>query len=168
MAKENIDDLDRKLASCLRTIDAKNMEILNLQTAVGQYDAEIEAKSISNGDCDHTSKREKEDILGRLSEAEGTIADGKSKVTKDNEKLRWALEQSMTWLNRMSVDSFYLVESRHVIKRAVLHVRTLIKLSVTYFQRNHSKGCEQRLLMVHMLGFSDEDMQRLSQEARQP
>lgn len=43
-AKETIDELNRKLTSCISTIDAKNIEILNLQTALGQYYAEIEAK----------------------------------------------------------------------------------------------------------------------------
>lgn len=43
-SKEMIDDLNKKLASCLSTIDAKNIELLNLQTALGQYYAEIEAK----------------------------------------------------------------------------------------------------------------------------
>lgn len=43
-SKEMINDLNKKLASCLSTIDAKNIELLNLQTALGQYYAEIEAK----------------------------------------------------------------------------------------------------------------------------
>lgn len=43
-SKELIDDLNRKLANCMWTIDAKNVELLNLQTALGQYYAEIEAK----------------------------------------------------------------------------------------------------------------------------
>lgn len=43
-SKELIDDLNRKLTSCMSTIDAKNVELLNLQTALGQYYAEIEAK----------------------------------------------------------------------------------------------------------------------------
>lgn len=43
-AKETIEELNRKLTSCFSTIDAKNMEVLNLQTALGQYYAEIEAK----------------------------------------------------------------------------------------------------------------------------
>lgn len=43
-AKETIDELNRKLTSSFSTIDAKNMEVLNLQTALGQYYAEIEAK----------------------------------------------------------------------------------------------------------------------------
>lgn len=41
------------------------------------------------------------------------LADGKNRVKKleeDNEKLRRALEQSMTRLNRMSVDSDFLVD----------------------------------------------------------
>ncbi|GER57411.1 Golgin candidate [Striga asiatica] len=170
-AKDTIDELDRKLTSCLSTIDAKNMEILNLQTALGQYYAEIEAKErlieelyfakeesarLTNQLKEahqqaNVSKMEKEEILGRLSEAERTLADGKSRVkklTEDNEKLRRALEQSMTRLNRMSVDSDFLVDRRIVIK-----------LLVTYFQRNHSK--EVLDLMVRMLGFLDEDKQRI-------
>lgn len=46
-AKEIIYELNRKLTNCMSTIDAKNMEVLNLQTALGQYYAEIEAKVIS-------------------------------------------------------------------------------------------------------------------------
>lgn len=43
-SKEIIDDLNKKLANCMRTLDSKNVELLNLQTALGQYFAEIEAK----------------------------------------------------------------------------------------------------------------------------
>ena len=42
-SKEAINDLNKKLANCMSTIDAKNIELLNLQTALGQYYAEIEA-----------------------------------------------------------------------------------------------------------------------------
>ncbi|KAK6153220.1 hypothetical protein DH2020_012859 [Rehmannia glutinosa] len=170
-AKETIDELNRKLTSCMSTIDAKNMEVLNLQTALGQYYAEIEAKerlgeelSVAKEESARlmkqlkeahqqadASKRDKEEILGKLSQAERILADGKNRVKKleeDNEKLRRALEQSMTRLNRMSVDSDFLVDRRIVIK-----------LLVTYFQRNHSK--EVLDLMVRMLGFSDEDKQRI-------
>lgn len=42
--KETIGDLNQKLTNCLRTIESKNIELLNLQTALGQYYAEIEAK----------------------------------------------------------------------------------------------------------------------------
>lgn len=45
-SKETIDELNGKLASCLSVIEAKNIEILNLQTALGQYYAELEAKVI--------------------------------------------------------------------------------------------------------------------------
>ncbi|KAK2995825.1 hypothetical protein RJ640_006164 [Escallonia rubra] len=170
-SKEVIDDLNRKLASCMSTIDAKNVELLNLQTALGQYYAEIEAKEHLEGDLalareescrlsellkdahqqSEVSKREKEEILAKLSQAERMIAEGKGRVSKleeDNAKLRRALEQSMTRLNRMSMDSDYFVDRRIVIK-----------LLVTYFQRNHSK--EVLDLMVRMLGFSDEDKQRI-------
>ncbi|KAA3462223.1 golgin candidate 4-like [Gossypium australe] len=170
-SKEIIDDLNKKLANCMRTIDAKNVELLNLQTALGQYYAEIEAKehlerdlalareesSRLSGllkDADQQaelSKREKEEILSKLSQTERMLAEGKARVNKlgeDNSKLRRALEHSMTRLNRMSIDSDYLVDRRIVIK-----------LLVTYFQRNHSK--EVLELMVRMLGFSDEDKQRI-------
>lgn len=50
-SKELIDDLNRKLANCMRTIDAKNIELLNLQTALGQYYAEIEAKVNKRNPC---------------------------------------------------------------------------------------------------------------------
>lgn len=43
-SKEVIADLNKRLESCMSTIDAKNVELLNLQTALGQYYAEIEAK----------------------------------------------------------------------------------------------------------------------------
>lgn len=43
-SKETVDELNKKVASCLNTIEAKNIEVLNLQTALGQYYAEIEAK----------------------------------------------------------------------------------------------------------------------------
>ncbi|KAG8391888.1 hypothetical protein BUALT_Bualt01G0233700 [Buddleja alternifolia] len=170
-SKEIIDELNRKVTSCMSTIDAKNVEILNLQTALGQYYAEIEAKerlgeelSVAKEESSRLSKqleeanqqaeasnREKEEILGKLSQAERMFAEGKNRTKKleeDNAKLRRALEQSMTRLNRMSVDSDFLVDRRIVIK-----------LLVTYFQRNHSK--EVLDLMVRMLGFSDEDKQRI-------
>ncbi|PON56774.1 Golgin candidate [Trema orientale] len=148
-SKELIDDLNKKLANCMSTIDAKNIELLNLQTALGQYYAEIEAKTAD--DQAELSKREKDEILSKLLQAERTLTDWKGRVNKleeDNAKLRRALEQSMTRLNRMSMDSDFLVDRRIVIK-----------LLVTYFQRNHSK--EVLDLMVRMLGFTDEDKQRI-------
>lgn len=67
-------------------------------------------------DADHqaeVSKAEKEEIVSKLSQAEKIVADWKSRVNKleeDNAKLRRAVEQSMTRLNRMSIDSDYLVD----------------------------------------------------------
>ncbi|XP_021641895.2 golgin candidate 4 isoform X3 [Hevea brasiliensis] len=170
-SKEVIEDLNKKLSNCISTIDSQNVELLNLQTALGQYFAEIEAKehlernlALAREETAKFSellkdaeqgtealKREKEEILAKLSHTERTLAETKSRVTKleeDSGKLRRALEQSMTRLNRMSMDSDYLVDRRIVIK-----------LLVTYFQRNHSK--EVLDLMVRMLGFSDEDKQRI-------
>lgn len=43
-SQETIEDLNRKLANYMSIIDSKNVELLNLQTALGQYYAEIEAK----------------------------------------------------------------------------------------------------------------------------
>jgi len=43
-SREIIDDLNKKLTNCSSTIDSKNIELSNLQTALGQYYAEIEAK----------------------------------------------------------------------------------------------------------------------------
>uniref|UniRef100_A0A6N2MDP2 GRIP domain-containing protein n=2 Tax=Salix viminalis TaxID=40686 RepID=A0A6N2MDP2_SALVM len=170
-SKEMIEDLNKKLANCMSTIESKNVELLNLQTALGQYFAEVEAKEYLEQQLALTreesakrfqllkeaeigiqeSKREKEEILAKLSDVERKFAEGKSRVNKleeDNAKLRRAVEQSMSRLNRMSMDSDFLVDRRIVIK-----------LLVTYFQRNYSK--EVLDLMVRMLGFSDEDKQRI-------
>uniref|UniRef100_A0A7N0T2A2 Golgin candidate 4 n=1 Tax=Kalanchoe fedtschenkoi TaxID=63787 RepID=A0A7N0T2A2_KALFE len=170
-AKEAVEDLNRKLASCAITIETKNVELQNLQTVLGQYSAEIEVMESLERDLalarEHSaklseqlkdthyqiemSKGEKEHLLAQLAQAERMCEEGKKRVSKleeDNEKLRRALEQSMTRLNRMSMDSDFFVDRRIVIK-----------LLVTYFQRNHSK--EVLDLMVRMLGFSDEDKQRI-------
>ena len=52
-------------------------------------------------------------MLAKLAQADKMVAEWKSRVNKleaDNAKLRRALEQSMTRLNRMSVDSDFLVD----------------------------------------------------------
>ncbi|CAN7085651.1 unnamed protein product [Brassica oleracea var. botrytis] len=169
--KETIDDLNQKLTNCLRTIESKNVELLNLQTALGQYYAEIEAKehferelAVAKDeltklygrlkDADErleSSNKEKEDITSKLLQAEKVAAEWKNRVSKveeDNAKVRRVLEQSMTRLNRMSMESDNLVDRRIVVK-----------LLVTYFQKNHSK--EVLDLMVRMLGFSEEDKERI-------
>ncbi|KAK1418666.1 hypothetical protein QVD17_27811 [Tagetes erecta] len=170
-SKEIIDDLNKKVASLRSVVDVKNVELLNLQTALGQYYAEIEAKEHLERELAsareesvrlserlkeafqqvETVKQEKDECLEKLSRTERLLAEGKGRVNKleeDNTKLRRALEQSMTRLNRMSMDSDFSVDRRIVIK-----------LLVTYFQRNHSK--EVLELMVRMLGFSEEEKQRI-------
>ncbi|OIT07370.1 PREDICTED: golgin candidate 4 isoform X3 [Nicotiana attenuata] len=170
-SKDTINELNNKLANCLSTIEAQNVEVLNLQTALGQYYAEIEAKERLGEELamakeeshklsgllkgayneSETFKKEKEEVLVKLSDTERRLSEGKGRINKleqDNEKLRRALEQSMTRLNRMSLDSDNYVDRRIVIK-----------LLVTYFQRNHSK--EVLDLMARMLGFSDEDKQKI-------
>ncbi|WOL01510.1 golgin candidate 4 [Canna indica] len=168
---EAINDLKQKLSNCMSIIDSKNVELLNLQTALGQYYAESEAKErlgrdlamareeaaklsesikVANQELE-LSKREKEEITAKFTQTEKMLLEGKSfiqKLEEDNTKLRRALEQSMTTLNRMSLDSDNYVDRRIVIK-----------LLVTYFQRNHSK--EVLDLMVRLLGFTEEDKQRI-------
>ncbi|RLN03807.1 golgin candidate 4-like [Panicum miliaceum] len=170
-SNEQLEELKYKLASCMSALESKNVELLNLQTALGQYYAESEAKERLGGDLAvargelsklseslkvanqtiEIARREKEDMATKLSQAERMLADGKRSMQKledDNSRLRRALEQSMTTVNRMSLDSDNSVDRRIVIK-----------LLVTYFQRNHSK--EVLDLMVRMLGFSEEDKQRI-------
>uniref|UniRef100_A0ACD6AG20 Uncharacterized protein n=1 Tax=Avena sativa TaxID=4498 RepID=A0ACD6AG20_AVESA len=170
-SNERIEDLKYKLANCMNALESKDVELLNLQTALGQYYAESEAKDRIGGDLAmakeelsklseslmvanqgiEISRREKDQVVAKLSQAERMLADGKRSMQKledDNSRLRHALEQSMTTVNRMSLDSDNSVDRRIVIK-----------LLVTYFQQNHSK--EVLDLMVRMLGFSEEDKQRI-------
>uniref|UniRef100_K3YLB0 GRIP domain-containing protein n=1 Tax=Setaria italica TaxID=4555 RepID=K3YLB0_SETIT len=159
-SNEHVEDLKSKLASCMSALESKNVELLNLQTALGQYYAESEAKERLGGDLavareelsklSQSLKREGR-YSYQTSQAERMLTDGKRSMQKledDNSRLRRALEQSMTTVNRMSLDSDNSVDRRIVIK-----------LLVTYFQRNHSK--EVLDLMVRMLGFSEEDKQRI-------
>ncbi|CAM0911411.1 unnamed protein product [Alopecurus aequalis] len=170
-SNEQIEDLKYKLTNCMNALESKDVELLNLQTALGQYYAESEAKDRIEGDLAmakeelaklseslmvanqtiEISRREKDQTIAKLSQAERMLAGGKRSMQKledDNSRLRCALEQSMTTVNRMSLDSDNSVDRRIVIK-----------LLVTYFQRNHSK--EVLDLMVRMLGFSLEDKQRI-------
>ncbi|XVE93284.1 hypothetical protein REPUB_Repub01dG0177500 [Reevesia pubescens] len=77
---------------------------------------EMQLGSFKNLDADEheeLSKNEKEEILEKLSQTERMLAERKTRANKleeDNGKLRRALEQSMTRLNRMSMDSDYLVD----------------------------------------------------------
>ena len=45
-SNEQIEDLKYKLANCMNALESKDLELLNLQTALGQYYAESEAKVI--------------------------------------------------------------------------------------------------------------------------
>lgn len=172
-ANEVISDLRQKLAGCVSALESKNVELQNLQTVLGQYYhyAESEAKDRVFGElasareeiiklseglkaANHgieLKNKEKEEILDKLALAEKRLSESQQRAGKLEEdilRLRRALEQSMTSLNRMSLDSDYLVDRRIVIK-----------LLVTYFQRQHSK--EVLDLMVRMLGFTEEDKQRI-------
>lgn len=66
-----------------------------------------------------TFKKEKEEVLVKLSDMERRLSEGKGRINKleqDNEKLRRALEQSMTRLNRMSLDSDNYVDRWDFVK----------------------------------------------------
>ncbi|KAL0910508.1 hypothetical protein M5K25_021498 [Dendrobium thyrsiflorum] len=268
-SNEIIKELKQKIANFISIIDAKNVELQNLQTALGQYYAESEAKErfgrelaaareesakysellnlrlsywkhvlgkpivaydylmeskmkikvsvydlptnnirpkltlkvsfeiaaiskflkrkpsrLAASQSLETSKRENEEINVRLSQTERMLSESKGslhKLEEDNSKLRHALERSMTTLNRMSLDSDNFVDRTGILRSPFFDVqfseddvtvdeyvdrilyqlarRIVIKLLVTYFQRNHSK--EVLDLMVRMLGFSDEDKQRI-------
>ncbi|KAL2478726.1 Golgin candidate 4 [Forsythia ovata] len=98
-------------------------------------------------------KEEKGEILGKLSHAERMFGEGKNRVKKleeDNEKLRRALELSMTRLNRMSVDSDFLVD-RRIVNQITGDLLP---------EKPQQRGIVLDL-MVRMLGFSDEDKQRI-------
>eukprot|EP01018_Ginkgo_biloba_P000582 Gb_09656 [translate_table: standard] len=170
-ANEVICDLKKKLAGCVSALESKNLELLNLQTVLGQYYAESEAKDRVFGEltgareeiaklseilknANHSiamKNKEKDEVLDKLAQAERRLLESQQitqRLEEEISRLRRALEQSMTRLNRMSLDSDYFVDRRIVIK-----------LLVTYFQRQHSK--EVLDLMVRMLGFSEEDKQRI-------
>ncbi|KAG2258828.1 hypothetical protein Bca52824_078122 [Brassica carinata] len=164
--KETIDDLNLKLTNCLRTIESKNVELLNLQTALGQYYAKSKLRlehferelmvakdemmklNARLKDADErleSSNKEKEDLTAKLVQAKKVAAEWKNRVSK----------QSMTRLNRMSVESDNLLDVLCPTNFCMI----VIKLLVTYFQKNHSK--EVLDLMVRMLGFSEEDKERI-------
>ncbi|CAM6078566.1 unnamed protein product [Sphagnum tenellum] len=163
--------LKQKLASCITALDSKDIELSNLQSALGQYYAESEAQerlfgeltaakeeisklsedlSIANKAIEMKNK-EINEAVEKLKMAELRKQEWEQnsrKLEEDVPRLRQALEQSITRLNRMSSDSDFYVDRRIVIK-----------LLVTYFQRQHSR--EVLDLMVRMLGFTEEDKQRV-------
>ncbi|KAL2621254.1 hypothetical protein R1flu_001459 [Riccia fluitans] len=168
---EEIETLQRKLSSCISAIESKDIELSNLQSALGQYYAESEAQerlyvelSASREEIASLMQQvqaahqkveaknaEKDTALDKLVAAEQRKFETLQKMRKLEDeimRLRKALEQSMTRLNTLSSDSDYHVDRRIVIK-----------LLVTYFQRNHSR--EVLDLMVRMLGFTEEDKRRV-------
>lgn len=80
-----------------------------------------------------SSNKEKKDVRSKLLHAEKVAAEWKNRVSKveeDNTKVRRVLEQSMTRLNRMSMESDYLVE-RYTIFDCIIHISLLLsKLDV--------------------------------------
>ncbi|KAI5061017.1 hypothetical protein GOP47_0023522 [Adiantum capillus-veneris] len=168
-ANQEIASLRKKLAACLNASESKDSELQNLQAALGQYYAEGEAKDRIQTELS-AARKELDRLLEQLKSANNAIMvkDGEKgelleklalqqkKVSESQEQshkleadvlmLRRALEQSLTRLNRMSSDSDYYVDRRIVIK-----------LLVTYFQRQQSR--EVLDLMSRMLGFSEEDKQ---------
>ncbi|CAI7878417.1 unnamed protein product [Closterium sp. NIES-54] len=152
-------------------IEARDQELNNLQAALGQFYAEAEAQNrlaaeLAAARDDNTKLAEQlqlaKDLASRRAEeveaAEARAAEaergraaavvGEQRAGNELSKVRQALEQCMVRLNRMSSDSDFTVDRRIVIK-----------LLVTYFQRKHSK--EVLDLMARILGFSEEDKQRV-------
>ncbi|XP_057756048.1 golgin candidate 3-like [Arachis stenosperma] len=87
-SREIIDVLDKKLSNCIGTIDAKNHELLNLQTTLGT-DAENKVD---------VSRTENEKVLAQLAHSEKVQTEWRSRVVKleeDNSKVRGALEQTL-------------------------------------------------------------------------
>ncbi|CAI5960575.1 unnamed protein product [Closterium sp. NIES-64] len=152
-------------------LEARDQELNNLQAALGQFYAEAEAQNrlaaeLAAARDDNTKLAEQlqlvKDLASRRAEevaaAEARAAEaergraaavvGEQRAGNELSKVRQALEQCMVRLNRMSSDSDFTVDRRIVIK-----------LLVTYFQRKHSK--EVLDLMARILGFSEEDKQRV-------
>ncbi|GFY85400.1 P-loop containing nucleoside triphosphate hydrolases superfamily protein [Actinidia rufa] len=115
------------------------------------------------------SRKEKEDTLEKLSQADRTLTERRNRVNKleeDNRKLRRAFEQNMSRINRMSLDSDFLVDragttfhwSSVDLNMQRPHYCYLASSPLTTF----SITCMDVLdLMACMLGFSDEDKQRI-------
>lgn len=168
---EEMELLKQKLETCLVALESKDMELSNLQSALGQYYAESDAQErlelelrevresnarltedlrIANATIDRkvqdmdTVVKKLMNVELRKQELEQIIR----KLEEDVLQLRSALEQSITSLNRMSSDSDFYVDRRIVIK-----------LLVTYIQRHHSR--EVLDLMVRMLGFTEDDKKRV-------
>ncbi|MCO5594317.1 hypothetical protein L7F22_048347 [Adiantum nelumboides] len=170
-ANQEVTSLKKKLAACLNASESKDSELQNLQAALGQYYAECEAKdrlhtelSASKEELERLSEqlklannamilkdREKEELIEKFALQQRKVSESQEqshKLEADVLMLRRALEQSLTRLNRMSSDSDFYVDRRIVIK-----------LLVTYFQRQQSR--EVLDLMSRMLGFSEEDKQAI-------
>lgn len=168
---DELGQLRTEVVSCQAALEAKDIELNNLQIALGQYYAESEAQERLHGELASarealarmgeelrnaktmvmTREEEKEKALSKISFMEQNISEGQQKIQKYQEEvamLRRALEQSMIRINRMSTDSDFYVDRRIVIK-----------LLITYFQKNHSR--EVLDLMARMLGFSEEEKQRV-------
>ncbi|KAM3210794.1 hypothetical protein ACQJBY_064615 [Aegilops geniculata] len=94
-SNEQIEDLQYKLANCMNALESKDQELLNLQSALGQYYAESEAKERLGDDLAmarealaklseslkvanqgiEISRREKDEVVAKLSQAEKMLAD---------------------------------------------------------------------------------------------
>eukprot|EP00850_Spirogloea_muscicola_P017750 SM000155S01679 [mRNA] locus=s155:191861:197325:- [translate_table: standard] len=170
-SSRELEALRNELAGCLAALAAKDVELENLQSALGQYYQETETKeelrrdlrlargqaALLDDDLKNVRReleavsKEAASALEQRQQMNSQLLESQEKIGKlveENVMLRKALEQSMTRLNRMSTDSDFYVDRRIVIK-----------LLVTYFQRNHSK--EVLDLMSRMLGFTHEDKQRV-------
>eukprot|EP00897_Mesotaenium_endlicherianum_P007259 jgi/Mesen1/6561/ME000336S05783 len=169
---EELERLREQLADCQAALESKDKEINNLQIVLGQYYAESEAQDRLRSEL-HSAREQahrladdiqatqarleeahaqREAAMARGAAAEQKLAEAQQRMVRGQEEgimLRRALEQSMVRLNRMSTDSDFYIDRRIVIK-----------LLVTYFEKNFSK--EVLDLMARMLGFSEEEKKRLN------
>ncbi|CAI5468308.1 unnamed protein product [Closterium sp. Yama58-4] len=145
-------DLASKRAEEVEAAEARAAEAEKGRAAavVGEQRAGNELSKLAK-DLASRKAEEVEAAEARAAEAErgrAAAVVGEQRAGNELSKVRQALEQCMVRLNRMSSDSDFTVDRRIVIK-----------LLVTYFQRKHSK--EVLDLMARILGFSEEDKQRV-------
>ncbi|VVB06512.1 unnamed protein product [Arabis nemorensis] len=126
--QETNDDLNQKLTNCLRTIESKNVELLNLQTALGQYYAEIEAKEHFEREL-AVAKDELMKLYARLKDADERLESSNKEKEDVTSKLLHAEKVAAEWKNRVSK-----------------------------VEEDNAKALD---LMVRMLGFSEEDKERI-------
>ena len=100
------------------------------------------------------SRREKEDMATKLSQAERMLADGKHSMQKledDNSRLRRALEQSMTTVNRMSLDSDNAVDRLVIIALSSVMILVNPYMDDCSFVAMYMRSLRKTIFLQYML-----------------